>query len=225
MPPRVLVLDCGSVLNPDCELGMEAVAAAAGVSPEAAQRGHKAAWAAARSDPTVTDYWQRAFAVAGVAEAERTPERAAACEAALASALSQTYPASLLAAHRAKAAGITIGIISNHLVTPPLFEYCAKGAGLLELVSDPTLLVVSQAVGLGKPDPAIYRLFFERLRRLDGTVKPDELLFVDDKAKNVEAAIAEGWQGLLHDAKVASASTLADALASHGVPLSEATPP
>ena len=105
-------------------------------------------------------------AASGVPEEERTAERVAACEAALAPALSTTFTASVRAAQRAKAAGATVGIISNHLVSPPLFEYCADGAGLRALVSDPTLLVVSQAVGLGKPDPAIYRLFFQRLRAL-----------------------------------------------------------
>ena len=34
---KVLVLDCGGITNPDCELGNNAVAAAMGVSPEAAQ--------------------------------------------------------------------------------------------------------------------------------------------------------------------------------------------
>ena len=36
---RVLVLDCGGITNPDCELGNAAVAVAMGVSPEDAQRG------------------------------------------------------------------------------------------------------------------------------------------------------------------------------------------
>ena len=188
---------------------------------QAARKGHKAAWACARSDPKFADYWQRAFEVAGVPEEERTAERVAACEAALAPALSTTFTASVRAAQRAKAAGATVGIISNHLVSPPLFEYCADGAGLRALVSDPTLLVVSQAVGLGKPDPAIYRLFFQRLRALDATVQPEHLLFVDDKPKNVDAAISEGWQGLIHDARLASESTLADALVAKGMALEE----
>ena len=40
-----------------------------------------------------------------------------------------TYAASVRAALRAKAAGTIVGIISNHLVAPPLFDYCADGAG------------------------------------------------------------------------------------------------
>ena len=47
------------------------------------------------------------------------------------------------------------------------------------------LVVDSAWVGLRKPDPAIYRLTVERL---DGALRPDECLFVDDNELNVEAA-------------------------------------
>jgi FMN phosphatase YigB (HAD superfamily) len=137
----------------------------------------------------------------------------------LAPALRTSFPATLCAVQRAKKAGVTVGIISNHLVSPPLFEYCADGAGLRLLVSDPTLLVVSQEVGLGKPDPAIYHLFIERLRRLDPSVLPEQLIFVDDKPKNVDAAIAAGWHGIVHDARLASETALAEALAAKGLAL------
>ena len=103
--PKVLVIDCGRVTNPDCEAGMEAVGAAMGVTAGAAEAGHKAAWAPARSDPAVTNYWARAFEAAG---AEYTNERAAAAEAALAPALRTTFPATLRVVERAKKAGLTI---------------------------------------------------------------------------------------------------------------------
>ena len=51
------------------------------------------------------------------------------------------------------------------------------------------LVVDSAWVGLRKPDPAIYRLTIERL---DGALRPDECLFVDDNELNVEAARALG---------------------------------
>ena len=155
---RVLVLDCGGITNPDCEAGVTDVAAAMGVTEEAALLGHKAAWSLARSDPTMTEYWSRVFETAGLQPDAWTKERTAACEAALGAALRQSYPDSLEAARWARSQGAVVGIISNHLVAPPLFDYCCEGAGLAELVSDPSLMVVSQAVGLGKPDPAIYRL-------------------------------------------------------------------
>ena len=59
-PPniRVLVLDCGGITNPDCELGNDAVAAVMGVAPDDAQVRARAAvkcavrhaWRLARSE-------------------------------------------------------------------------------------------------------------------------------------------------------------------------------
>lgn len=199
-PPRVLVLDCGGVTNPDCEAGNVAVALAMGMPADAARRGHKAAWAEARSNPSAKSYWLHAMEVAGVVPEARTEERVAACEAAIAPALSVSFEQTLSVARSLRARGIIIGVISNHLVYPPLFEYCAQGSGLHALVSDPSLMVISQAVGCAKPDASIYRLFFERLLAIDPTLQPADVLFVDDKEKNVEAARALGWQGLVYRA-------------------------
>mmetsp|Transcript_50872 Transcript_50872/g.132228 ORF Transcript_50872/g.132228 Transcript_50872/m.132228 type:complete len:219 (-) Transcript_50872:177-833(-) len=214
--PRVLVLDCGGITNPDCEAGNDAVAAAMGVSSDAARYGHKKAWAESRSNPEVRSYWMTAFEVAGVPTEDRTPERVAACEAALGQALAHTYTETIEVAQQLKEKGVLIGIISNHLVMPPLFEYCAQGAGLRELVSDPSLMIVSQAVGLGKPDLAIYRLFFERVKAIDSSIVPADLLFVDDKVANVDAAQVEGWQGLVYNAAHASPGALAAGCAERG---------
>ena len=205
---RVLVLDCGGITNPDCEAGMAAVAAAMGVTEEEATLGHKTAWSLARSDRTFTKYWEHTFKTAGVPPGARTKERAAACEAALGVALRVSYPDSLEAAGWAKSQGVVVGVISNHLVAPPLFDYCSAGAGLAALVSDPSLLVVSQAVGLGKPDPAIYQLFFDRLLKLHPEATSADLCFVDDKEKNCAAALALGWRAIHYDARKAGPGEL-----------------
>ena len=49
-------------------------------------------------------------------------------------------------------------------------------------------VVASAAEGLIKPDPAIFRLASERFG-----FAPSELLFVDDGARNIEAARALGF--------------------------------
>ena len=61
--------------------------------------------------------------------------------------------------------------------------------------------VGTQAVGLGKPDPAIYQLFFERLLKLHPEATSADLCFVDDKEKNCAAALALGWRAINHDAR------------------------
>ena len=52
--------------------------------------------------------------------------------------------------------------------------------------------MVSGEVKLLKPDPAIYFLALDRFR-----LRPDEALFVDDRAINVEGAEAVGMKGHL----------------------------
>ena len=52
-------------------------------------------------------------------------------------------------------------------------------------------VVISCEVGLSKPDPRIFRLCLERL----GLPAPD-VLFVDDRADNVEGAAAVGLRTL-----------------------------
>jgi len=54
------------------------------------------------------------------------------------------------------------------------------------------VLVWSYQLGIAKPDPAIYRYALEKL----GT-QPAETLFVDDKAENVDAAVALGMEGIV----------------------------
>jgi len=137
--------------------------------------------------------------------------------------LRRTYPDTLSTAAQLKAAGIIIGVISNHIVSPPWFQECASSAGLYELATDRSLVVVSQEVGVGKPDEAIFKLFFERLLKLDPNIQPEQLIFVDDKEANVEAARALGWKGLTFNASQAAHFSLASALANLGMGTTRAT--
>ncbi len=51
-------------------------------------------------------------------------------------------------------------------------------------------IVVSGHEKIAKPDPAIYAIAEARFG-----LPPEQLLFIDDKAENIEAAIARGWHG------------------------------
>ena len=50
-------------------------------------------------------------------------------------------------------------------------------------------VIISAEEGLAKPDPALYRLALARMQ-----VEPEEALFIDDVAENVEGARAVGMQ-------------------------------
>src|ERR1035441_6325516 len=62
----------------------------------------------------------------------------------------------------------------------------------LEWLSRFDLLVWSYQLRVAKPDATIYRYALERL----GT-RPGETLFLDDKAENVDTAVALGMRGLV----------------------------
>jgi 2-haloacid dehalogenase len=53
-------------------------------------------------------------------------------------------------------------------------------------------VLVSSHVGITKPDPEIFRTFCARFG-----VTPDESVFIDDVAQNVEAARSLGFQGIV----------------------------
>jgi glucose-1-phosphatase len=52
---------------------------------------------------------------------------------------------------------------------------------------------LSHDMGLEKPDPAIYRKLAQ-----EEAVSGEDIVFVDDTAENVEAALALGWRHSLH---------------------------
>jgi len=76
------------------------------------------------------------------------------------------------AAAAIRASGVPVGILSNSWGTEPFNPYA--GWGLDENYDD---VVISDQVGLRKPDPAIYRLAVERLG-----VSAERCVFVDDVA-------------------------------------------
>lgn len=85
-------------------------------------------------------------------------------------------------------AGVSVAVISNtndgHVLwldehVPELHEF--------------DLVMMSNEVGLHKPDPEIFRLALELL-----AVEPQAVFFVDDLAQNVTAAQALGLAGVVH---------------------------
>jgi putative hydrolase of the HAD superfamily len=92
---------------------------------------------------------------------------------------------------RIHAAGVRTALLSNAFG----FEYPRDGWSKL---FDAT--VISDEVGICKPDPAIYRLACERLR-----VDPSSAVYVDDFEANVAAATALGMTGIHH---ISAATTI-----------------
>jgi epoxide hydrolase-like predicted phosphatase len=56
------------------------------------------------------------------------------------------------------------------------------------------LIVYSHEVGMSKPDPRVYRLTCDRLG-----VRPEQVVFLDDAAEFVDAAVSVGITGILFE--------------------------
>ncbi len=86
-----------------------------------------------------------------------------------------------------KRRGLLTAIVSN--MGDSVHEHMVRE---LDWLSRFDVLVWSYQLGVVKPDREIYRYALERL----GT-QPGETLFIDDKAENVETAVAMGMKGMI----------------------------
>jgi 2-haloacid dehalogenase len=83
---------------------------------------------------------------------------------------------------RLKAAGRPVYALSNFATVK-----FATARSMFDFLGEFDHAVISGHVGVVKPDPRIFELLFEQVGK-----RPEELLFVDDQLKNVEAARAAG---------------------------------
>ena len=102
------------------------------------------------------------------------------------------YPA-LLSLHSSRR--FILGALSNTVTFFPTHPYSASHP-LLSLFD---IFVSSAAVGLRKPDRAIYELAMDEVRRIDGErggsgVEVGDVLFLDDIGENVRMGEEMGWR-------------------------------
>ena len=93
------------------------------------------------------------------------------------------FPETLEAMQFLKICGIEICLLSNALT-----NLKDTGAGLVK----PGRAFTSYDLGLLKPDPLIYKVVLQKLG-----AKPQEVIFIDDKKKNIEAAKSLGILGIV----------------------------
>lgn len=84
--------------------------------------------------------------------------------------------------------GVTVGVISN--TNAAHVEWLDEHVPELDELD---LVMLSNEVGMEKPDPAIFELALELLE-----VAPPQALFVDDVVENVQAAQQLGLAGIVH---------------------------
>jgi 2-haloacid dehalogenase len=57
-------------------------------------------------------------------------------------------------------------------------------------------VIVSGRVGVVKPDPQIFALMVDEIKKHLPDIQPSELVFIDDNLKNAQAATLLGWHGV-----------------------------
>ncbi len=98
-------------------------------------------------------------------------------------------PASIALLGELRARGVALYALSNWNAdtfarTRPLFPFLDAFEGL----------VISGQIGLAKPDPRIFRHLLDA-----HALAPEDVLFVDDRTTNVEAARGSGIEGVLFE--------------------------
>lgn len=99
-----------------------------------------------------------------------------------------------------KAAGYRLAILTN--MPPDYLDCFERAAGAFRRLAE--VEVVSGLEGVVKPEEAIYRLVEERMG-----LRGESLFFLDDTARNVEAAQALGWGGAVFSTVEAARAALA----------------
>ncbi|MGE0831595.1 MAG: HAD family hydrolase [Simkaniaceae bacterium] len=107
-----------------------------------------------------------------------------------------------------KAQGYTVGLLSNQVAS--LSEVYQKSHRLDPF--DP--LILSWEVKVAKPDLAIYHIL---LKEID--LKPEEILFIDDKEENLQAARALDIQTIYYDYNIHEFDTLLTLLKEYEIKL------
>ncbi len=102
----------------------------------------------------------------------------------------EAIPATKALIEALKARGYRLFVLSN--MSKEFIEFLREQ----EVYSNFEGEVVSCEEHIIKPNPAIYKTLTQRYG-----LNPAETLFIDDRKENVEAAVAEGWQGYHFNAR------------------------
>jgi putative hydrolase of the HAD superfamily len=96
-----------------------------------------------------------------------------------------------------------VGMLNNE--SRELNDYRIEKFGLLEYFD---CFISSCYVGMRKPHPEMYEIALDLLQR-----DPDEVLFIDDRQANIDAAVSVGMHGIVHK----TAKETAEALGQLGI--------
>ena len=93
--------------------------------------------------------------------------------------------------------GYLVGIISNH--SKFWFEHFFNRFHMEDIFNISSLVIPSYKVALDKPNIEIYKTTFERIKNVDSQINPNNVLFIDDKDRNLITA-----KGILQNRLISS---------------------
>lgn len=201
MPIRAVIFDYGMVLsNPAVPSAHARMVAASGLSAEVLDRYY---WANRHSydlGMTGREFWNKVASDAGAAFSPAQIVNLIESDVLMWTSINEEMLAWVTALQDA---GFRTGIISN--MVWEILEYISQRFGWLDRFDHNTW---SCALGIAKPDPAIYLQTCEALE-----VPPSESLFIDDKPENIIGAENAGLRGL----QFSTVEQLRRDLESHGL--------
>lgn len=184
MAIRAVIFDYGMVLsNPAVPSAHARLVAASGLSADALDRHY---WANRHSydlGMTGREFWAKVAADAGTTFSPAQVFNLIESEVLMWTSVNEKMLAWVAALQDA---GFRTAIISN--MVWEILEYMSQRFGWLDRFDH---LTWSCALGIAKPDPAIYLVTCEALE-----VSPAESLFLDDKPENIAAAQALGMRAI-----------------------------
>jgi putative hydrolase of the HAD superfamily len=184
---RAVVFDYGMVLTVAQPVSvLEEMAAICGLPPDVF---HKAYWEyrlAYDRDLNADQYWKKAMKLAGVAITAAQIAKLVLVDSA---GWSHLNPLSVSWVRQLHSAGVQLAVLSN--MPPEVKEYLLKHVEVFSLFQH---LIFSCDVHQVKPEPGIYQHCIDVLQ-----LSPHEVLFLDDKQENVDAATDFGIHALVVD--------------------------
>lgn len=179
---KAVIFDLGEVLSSPPSL-FSALAERAGVSESALAPHYWTGRDGYDAGGSPRQYWGPLLETAGTSGDDGLFQELAELDAEL---WADIRPSARALLRDCQSSGITVAILSN---APHAMQKACEDAPWRRDIDH---LFISATMSLVKPDPAIYAAVTSRLG-----LRASEIAFVDDKQKNVDAALAAGWEAHL----------------------------
>ncbi len=179
---RAVIFDLGEVLSSPPSL-VSTLAERAGVTENALASHYWTGRDVYDAGASPRQYWGPLLETAGVSGDDELFQELAELDAEL---WADIRPSARALLQDCQSSGLTVAVLSN---SPHAMQKAAEEASWRSHIDH---LFISATMYLLKPDPAIYATVTATLG-----LRVSEIAFIDDKQKNVDAALAAGWEAHL----------------------------